>query len=78
MSVSIVLTEQMAELVNARLATGRYASLEDLLRRALGQLQHEERLQDELTRAADEESTGRVINFDDFDRQFRVSRGWQA
>jgi Arc/MetJ-type ribon-helix-helix transcriptional regulator len=78
MSVSIVLTEQMAELVNARLATGRYASLEDLLRRALGQLQHEERLQDELTRAADEESTGRVIDFDDFDRQFRVSRGWQA
>ncbi len=53
------------ELVEERLATGRYRSREDVLLRALRQLAHHEQLLADLEAAAEDEAEGRLRDADE-------------
>ena len=53
------------ELVEERLATGRYRSREDVLLRALRQLAHHEQLLADLEAAAEDEAAGRLRDADE-------------
>ena len=53
------------ELVDERLATGRYQSREDVLLSALRQLAHHEQLMADLEESAEDEAAGRLIDAED-------------
>ncbi len=64
MSVQISLTE-IDELVEQRLATGRYRSREDVLVSALRQLASHEELMADLEASAEDEAEGRLHDAED-------------
>ena len=53
------------ELVDERMATGRYRSREDVLLKALRQLAHHEELLVDLEASAEDEAAGRLLDAED-------------
>lgn len=58
-------TSSIDELVEERLATGRYRSREDVLLKALQQLADHEDLLADLEASADDEAAGRLVDAED-------------
>ena len=61
----VLLPSEIDELVEERLATGRYRSREDVLVSALHQLANHEELMADLEAAAEDEAAGRVYDAED-------------
>lgn len=59
------LVSPIDELVEERLATGRYLSREDVLLKALRQLAHHEELMADLEASAEDEAAGRLVDAED-------------
>ena len=63
------------ELVEERLATGRYRSREDVLLKALRQLAHHEELLADLEASAEDEAAGRLRDADEVMAEMEAKYG---
>lgn len=61
--------------IQALLATGRYASEEDVLRRALQSLQQRDEDLEAILAGIADLSAGRTRSLDEFDQEFRIRNG---
>ncbi len=69
--MSIELTTEMERLITEQLATGRYASVADVVHSALLHLREASDSERELYAAMDDETSGRLIGLDEFVTAFR-------
>ena len=73
MNVEVV--SPIDELVDERLATGRYRSREDVLLKALRQLVHHEELLADLEASAEDEAAGRLRDADEVMAEMETKYG---
>jgi putative addiction module CopG family antidote len=73
--VSISLTPELDSLVNQKLATGRYESVEDVLTAALRALSEEEETLAAIREGHEDYLAGRVVTLEEADEEFYQKYG---
>ena len=69
--MTIDLAPDVEERINQRMASGRYASTDELFRKALDSLEDHERFIADIEESLEDERGGDVMSVREFDRQMR-------
>lgn len=69
--MTIDLAPDIEERINQQMASGRYASTDDLFRKALDSLQEQERFIADIEESLEDERRGDVMPVREFDKQMR-------